>query len=91
MSIDVNPRLKYLMQLAYSAERAASFVYQGHANSVSDPKERLEIQQIEADEWEHRKILLEMMGKYDIQISKYLEIRGSHLWRSEGQIRGSHL
>jgi rubrerythrin len=64
-----------LLQQAYSAEKAAAFAYQGHAGSVKDKTEKLAIQQIENDEWHHRKKVLEIMQLYDIPISKYYEIR----------------
>jgi hypothetical protein len=64
-----------LLQQAYSAEKAAAFAYQGHAGSVKNPVEKLAIQQIEQDEWNHRKEVLEIMRLYDIPISKYYEFR----------------
>ena len=39
-----------LLQRAYSAEKAASFAYQGHAGSVKDITEKAAIKQIEDDE-----------------------------------------
>jgi hypothetical protein len=39
-----------LLQMAYSAEKAAAFAYQGHAGSVKDPVEKIAIRQIEIDE-----------------------------------------
>ena len=64
-----------LLQMAYSAEKAAAFAYQGHAGSVKDPVQKCAIHQIELDEWNHRKEVLEIMGKYNVPISKYYEIR----------------
>jgi rubrerythrin len=64
-----------LLQQAYSAEKAAAFAYQGHAASVKDPAEKLEIRQIEIDEWNHRKEVLQIMRIYNIPISKYYEFR----------------
>lgn len=64
-----------LLQRAYSAEKAAAFAYQGHAGSVKDKTERSAIQQIEVDEWNHRKEVLEIMKLYGIPVSKYYEIR----------------
>jgi hypothetical protein len=64
-----------LLQLAYSAEKAAAFAYQGHAGSVKDAAEKMAIHQIEVDEWTHRKEVLEIMHKYDIAVSKYYEFR----------------
>lgn len=64
-----------LLQMAYSAEKAAAFAYQGHAGSVKDPAEKIAIRQIEIDEWNHRAEVLEIMKKYDVPISKYYELR----------------
>ena len=49
-----HPELIDLLQKAYSAEKAASFAYQGHAGSVKDKIQKKEIRQIELDEWNHR-------------------------------------
>ena len=64
-----------LLKKAYSAEKAAAFAYQGHAGSVKDKDEKSAIKQIEDDEWNHRREVLEIMKHYDISISKYYEIR----------------
>lgn len=68
-------RLIDLLQRAYSAEKAAAFAYQGHSGSVKDQAEKQAIHQIEIDEWNHRKEVLQIMKTYDIPISKYYEIR----------------
>jgi hypothetical protein len=68
-------KLIVLLKKAYSAEKAAAFAYQGHAGSVSDFIEKTEIHQIELDEWNHRKEVLNIMQLYNIPISKYYEIR----------------
>jgi hypothetical protein len=64
-----------LLQKAYSAEKAAAFAYQGHAGSVKDPDEKKAIHQIEQDEWNHRREVLDIMRKYDIPVSRYYEWR----------------
>lgn len=64
-----------LLQLAYSAERAASFAYQGHAKSVRDPVLKDELAQIEADEWHHRDCVLALMGELDVSPSSWLEAK----------------
>ena len=61
--------------MAYSAEKAAAFAYQGHAGSVKDPAEKAAIRQIEMDEWNHRNEVLEIMREYNIPVSKYYEVR----------------
>jgi hypothetical protein len=50
-----HPKLVKLLQLAYSAEKAAAFAYVGHAGSVRNQLEKTAIKQIEMDEWQHRK------------------------------------
>lgn len=70
-----HPQLVRLLQMAYSAERAASFAYQGHAGSVKDPEEKDAIRQIEMDEWHHRAEVLKIMQQYDIPVSKWQEFR----------------
>lgn len=64
-----------LLQRAYSAEKAAAFAYQGHSGSVKDKNEKLAIKQIEIDEWNHRKEVLQIMQQYAIPVSKYYEFR----------------
>jgi hypothetical protein len=64
-----------LIQMAYSAEKAAAFAYQGHAASVKNPIEKAAIHQIEIDEWNHREEVLQIMKKYDIPVSKMYELR----------------
>jgi hypothetical protein len=64
-----------LLQMAYSAERAASFAYIGHAASVKNPEEKKAIRQIELDEWNHRAEVLGIMKKYNIPVSAYYEAR----------------
>jgi len=64
-----------LLQKAYSAEKAAAFAYQGHAGSVSNKEEKAAIRQIEVDEWNHRKEVLEIMSLYNVPVSKYYEFQ----------------
>jgi rubrerythrin len=70
-----NPLLINLLKKAYSAEKAASFAYQGHASSVKDKAEKAAIRQIELDEWNHRREVLAIMTQYDIPVSKWYEFR----------------
>ena len=74
MSID-HPKLIKLLQMAYSAEKAAAFAYIGHAGSVRDPEQKSAIKQIETDEWGHREAVLKIMRQYEIPISRYNEIK----------------
>ena len=68
-------KLARLLQKAYSAEKAAAFAYQGHAASVKDLKQKINIKQIEDDEWHHRACVLNIMKEYDIPVSNFYEIR----------------
>ena len=70
-----HPALIKLLQKAYSAEKAAAYAYIGHAASVKNPLEKIAIKQIEEDEWNHRKEVLEIMNHYNIPVSKWYEIR----------------
>src|ERR1700722_16618618 len=64
-----------LLKKAYSAEKAAAFAYQGHAGSVKSTEEKAAIRQIELDEWNHRREVLEIMRQYEIPVSRYYEVR----------------
>lgn len=44
-----------ILQLAYSGELAAAYAYRGHWKSVSDSEEIRRIEEIENEEWHHRK------------------------------------
>ncbi len=70
-----HPQLAKLLQKAYSAEKAASYAYQGHAASVKSPVEKTAIRQIEEDEWNHRREVLGIMQYYGIPVSRWYEIR----------------
>lgn len=64
-----------LLQLAYSAERAAAFAYQGHAGSVRDPEEKQALADIEAEEWHHRKCVGEIIEALGLAPSRYYEFK----------------
>ena len=64
-----------LLQLAYSAERAAAYAYRGHWHSVVNEDERIRIRQIEDEEWHHRKLVGEMLESLGARPSKQREIR----------------
>ena len=74
MTLD-HPQLVTSLQLAYSAERAASFAYIGHAASLRDPEEIAKVLEIEQDEWEHRRHVLEIMQRYEIPVSRWKELK----------------
>jgi len=77
MKLD-HPELVDLLQRAYSAEKAAAFAYIGHAASVSDKEAKVNIRQIELDEWHHRTEVLKIMDDFDVPISKKYE-RNFHI------------
>ena len=70
-----HPKLVKLLQLAYSAEKAAAFAYIGHAGSVKNQDAKAAIKQIEMDEWRHRETVLSIMQRYDIAPSRYFEVK----------------
>jgi hypothetical protein len=74
MKID-HPRLTELLQRAYSAEKAASFAYIGHAGSLWNKEEKKAVKQIEDDEWNHRREVLAIMKQYDIPVSRWYEVK----------------
>ncbi|MGZ3865660.1 MAG: hypothetical protein ACXVC6_03715 [Bacteroidia bacterium] len=67
--------LEDLLKMAYSAEKAAAFAYQGHAASLKTEQEKKAVKQIEEDEWGHRHEVLQIMNLYNVPISKYYETR----------------
>jgi hypothetical protein len=70
-----HPPLVRLLQRAYSAERAASFAYIGHANSLRGPVAKAAVKQIEDDEWAHRAHVLAIMQQYAVPVSRSFEVR----------------
>jgi hypothetical protein len=73
--IQLQSELKDLLQLAYSAERAASFAYQGHAGAINEWEDKIRIKEIEVDEWEHRAEVLKIMQEYEIPVSGWYETK----------------
>ena len=70
-----HPKLVDLLQKAYSAEKAAAFAYQGHSASLKNEIEKIEVKQIENDEWFHRQEVLLIMNDFNIPISKIYEFQ----------------
>ncbi|MFN0033062.1 MAG: demethoxyubiquinone hydroxylase family protein [Flavobacteriales bacterium] len=79
-----HPELADLLRKAYSAEKAASFAYQGHAASVKSEMEKAAIRQIEQDEWNHRAEVLHIMQHYHIKPSWLYEVRFHLVGRTIG-------
>ena len=70
-----------ILRLAYSGELAAGYAYRGHWHSVSHPDERIRIRTIEDEEWRHRKLVGEMLGKLNARPSLAREIRATIIGR----------
>ncbi len=73
-----------LLQLAYSAERAAAYAYRGHWHSVVREDERIRIRQIEDEEWHHRDLVGEMLESLGAHPSRRREIRALVIGRVLG-------
>src|SRR6185369_2023577 len=73
-----------ILQLAYSGELAAGYAYRGHWHSVSDTEERRRIKQIEDEEWQHRKLVGEMLASLGAGPRKVREIRATVVGRVLG-------
>ncbi len=73
-----------LLQLAYSAERAAAYAYRGHWHSVVDAAERIRIKQIEDEEWHHRRLVGEILENLGAQPSRQRELRALVIGRVLG-------
>jgi rubrerythrin len=71
----IHPQLRRLVLMAYSAERAAAFAYQGHAAATRDAQERARIADIEREEWEHRAAMRTLLDRLGITPSAWLEWR----------------
>ena len=74
MKLDHSALVK-LLQRAYSGEKAAAFAYIGHARSLRDPAAKEAVRQIEADEWQHRENVLGLMQRYEVPVSRWLEVK----------------
>jgi len=73
-----------LLQLAYSAERAAAYAYRGHWHSVVDENERIRIKQIEDEEWHHRELVGEMLASLRAAPDRRRELRACIVGRALG-------
>ena len=87
MTADQSKRdLIALLQLAYSAEKAAAYAYRGHWHSVNDADERARIKQIEADEWHHRELVGEMLASLGSAPARVREVRAMVIGRVLGSL-----
>ncbi len=71
-----------LLRLAYSAERAAAYAYQGHAASLRDAGEQARIRSIEEEEWDHRAHLARMHARRGLVPARYLECKYACIGRT---------
>ena len=81
---DVRTNLIAVLQLAYSGELAAGYAYRGHWHSVSTTDERARIEQIENEEWHHRRLVGEMLTKLGAMPSRTRERRAVIIGRTLG-------
>ena len=70
--------------MAYSAEKAAAFAYIGHAGSLKNEVVKKAVNQIEIDEWNHRREVLAIMNEYNIKVSKWYEFKFHVIGRTIG-------
>jgi rubrerythrin len=79
-------RLIATLQLAFSGERAAGFAYRGHWRSLRDPEERRRVREIEEEEWHHRRLVGEMLGKLGAAPARAREWRALVIGRVLGAL-----
>ena len=73
-----------LLRLAYGAERAAAFAYQGQAAACGAAGERAPITRIAREEWDHRASLGRMLDRLGLAPSRWLEWKYAALGRMIG-------
>jgi rubrerythrin len=81
---DSRRKLIALLQLAYSGELAAAYAYRGHWKSVRNAAQKTAIQNIENDEWRHRKLVGEMLTGLESGPSQRRETRANMIGRTLG-------
>lgn len=70
--------------MAYSAEKAAAFAYIGHSGSLKNEEVKKAVNQIEIDEWNHRREVLAIMNEYNVPVSKWYEFKFHIIGRTIG-------
>jgi rubrerythrin len=83
-AIESRRKLVALLQLAYSGELAAAYAYRGHWKSVRNAGQKTAIQDIENDEWRHRKLVGEMLVSLESKPSQRRETRANMIGRTLG-------
>jgi demethoxyubiquinone hydroxylase (CLK1/Coq7/Cat5 family) len=63
-----------VLRAACSGELAAGFAYRSHWQSVSADDERARIAEIEAEEWHHRRLVMDMLAELGERPSPRLEM-----------------
>ncbi|MEK6278818.1 MAG: ferritin-like domain-containing protein [Acidobacteriota bacterium] len=84
MQSSAQNKLIAILQLAYSGELAAAYAYRGHCHSVSDQGERARIEEIENEEWHHRRLVGEMLETLGAQPDHGREKRALIIGRTLG-------
>ena len=76
MKTATEARRKLVRQLqgACSGELAAGFAYRGHADSLPEGPDRDRIREIEAEEWHHRQLVLDLLRQLDEGPNRVREI-----------------
>ena len=82
--MDLPYELTDLLRLAYSAEKAAAFAYQGHSGAIKDQDDKIRIREIENDEWIHRAEVLSLMKQYKTPVSWWYEVKYHIIGRTIG-------
>ncbi len=77
-------KLVAVLQSAYSGELAAAYAYRGHWHAVSDRDEKARIQEIEAEEWHHRRLVGEMLAELNARPDDFREFRAATVGRVLG-------
>jgi rubrerythrin len=75
-----------ILQLAYSGELAAAYAYRGHWRSVRQRITRARIQEIENEEWHHRRLVGTMLAKLGRKPSRIREVRSLLIGRTLGAL-----
>lgn len=77
-------QLVRILRLAYSGELGAALAYRGHWQSLPDSAEREKIQQIEDEEWDHRRRVGVMLASLGSAPVKFRELKLRIIGRTIG-------
>lgn len=73
-----------ILQAAHSGELAAGLAYRGHWKSLASPDEREHVRRIEAEEWNHRQRVGEILNALEASPRKSKEIIAWCIGRAAG-------